>query len=106
MIAICWPLLCLLHIIFPRTVAGQWLCRPFMKFIVGTASYLTFLMLLVLASQIKGHPSGDDPGPEPSAIEWLLLPWIIALIAGEVGQLWSGGAADYIKAGYSILYFL
>ena len=51
-----------------------------MKFIVGTASYLTFLLLLVLASQVKPDGSGDDPGPPPSTIEWILLPWIISLI--------------------------
>ena len=53
-----WPLLCILHILFPKTAVGKWLKRPFMKFIVGTASYLTFLLLLVLASQVKPNGSG------------------------------------------------
>ena len=75
-----WPLLCMFHILFPKTSIGKWASRPFMKFIVGTASYLTFLLLLVLASQVKPDGSGDDPGPPPSTIEWILLPWIISLI--------------------------
>ena len=61
-----------------------------MKFIVGTASYLTFLLLLVLASQVgkeDEYKKRNDPGPEPSVIEWILLPWIISLILSEVGSV-------------------
>ena len=53
----------------------------------------------------QGHPSGDDPGPEPSSIEWLLLPWIISLIVSEVGQLWAGGASDYVKDRWNVMDF-
>ena len=100
-----WPLFCLLYIILPKTKMGKWITRPFMKFIVGTASYLTFLLLLVLASQIKSVGSGDDPGPAPSTIEWILLPWIMSLIFSEIGQLWMGGASDYVKDRWNVMDF-
>jgi transient receptor potential cation channel subfamily C protein 4 len=105
LIGLFWPILCMIHIIFPKSSAGQLICRPFMKFIVGTASYLTFLALLVLASQVKVDHAGDDPGPPPSTIEWILLPWIISLIAAEIGQLWSGGANDYVNDRWNVMDF-
>ena len=100
-----WPIFCLLYIALPTTKMGKWITRPFMKFIVGTASYLTFLLLLVLASQIKSAGSGDDPGPAPSTIEWILLPWIMSLIFAEIGQLWMGGAEDYVKDRWNVMDF-
>ena len=66
---------------------------------------MTFLLLLVLASQIKPEGSGDDPGPAPSTIEWILLPWIMSLIFSEIVQLWMGGASDYVKDRWNVMDF-
>ena len=48
---------------------------------------------------------GDDPGPAPTPIEWILLPWIMSLIFSEIGQLWTGGASDYVKDRWNVMDF-
>lgn len=56
--------------------------KPFIKFICHTASYLTFLFLLFLASQHIASPQPNFQGPPPTTVEWMILPWVL----GNNGQ--------------------
>jgi hypothetical protein len=44
------PIVCLLHIVLPRTKAGQWINQPFLKFISHTISYFCFIAMIIISS--------------------------------------------------------
>lgn len=44
------PIVCLLHILLPRTKAGQWINQPFLKFISHTTSYFCFIAMIIVSS--------------------------------------------------------
>ncbi|KAI3383674.1 hypothetical protein SNEBB_009258 [Seison nebaliae] len=46
-----FPLLAILYLLMPKSKFGRIIRQPFIKFICASASYLFFLLLLVLASQ-------------------------------------------------------
>lgn len=74
-----FPLLSIFYLIAPKSRYGLFIRKPFIKFICHTASYLTFLFLLFLASQ---HLQSDDrlehrQGPPPTIVEWIILPWVL-----------------------------
>jgi ankyrin repeat protein len=50
-IGLMFPVYSMAYIIAPNTHFGQYIKKPFIKFICHSASYITFIMLLVLASQ-------------------------------------------------------
>ncbi|KAH9397620.1 Short transient receptor putative channel 1 [Tyrophagus putrescentiae] len=52
-----FPLLALAYILAPRSALGRFTKKPFIKFICHSASYVSFLVLLMLASQrIENNP--------------------------------------------------
>uniref|UniRef100_A0A4W5LG05 Transient receptor potential cation channel, subfamily C, member 4a n=1 Tax=Hucho hucho TaxID=62062 RepID=A0A4W5LG05_9TELE len=80
--------------------------KPFIKFICHTTSYLTFLFLLLLASQ---HIVSTDPnrqGPTPTVVEWMILPWVLGFIWTEIKQMWDGGLQDYIHDWWNLMDFV
>ncbi|CAB1347857.1 unnamed protein product [Coregonus sp. 'balchen'] len=86
-----------------RHCAGK---KPFIKFICHTTSYLTFLFLLLLASQ---HIVSTDPnrqGPTPTVVEWMILPWVLGFIWTEIKQMWDGGFQDYIHDWWNLMDFV
>uniref|UniRef100_A0A3B3TW27 Short transient receptor potential channel 4-like n=1 Tax=Poecilia latipinna TaxID=48699 RepID=A0A3B3TW27_9TELE len=110
-IGLLFPLLSVFYLLFPKTRYGQFIRKPFIKFICHTSSYLTFLLLLFLASQ---HIDSDDPacqaahiqGPEPTTVEWLILPWVIGFIWAEIKQMWESGLKDYMDDWWNIMDFI
>lgn len=81
-IGLLFPLLSLFYLICPKSRYGLLIRKPFVKFICHTASYLTFLLLLFLASQHihytdKNNKTHSIQGPPPTIVEWMILPWII-----------------------------
>uniref|UniRef100_A0A3B3X3X0 Transient receptor ion channel domain-containing protein n=1 Tax=Poecilia mexicana TaxID=48701 RepID=A0A3B3X3X0_9TELE len=110
-IGLLFPLLSVFYLLFPKTRYGQFIRKPFIKFICHTSSYLTFLLLLFLASQ---HIDSGDPGclaahiqgPEPTTVEWLILPWVIGFIWAEIKQMWESGLKDYMDDWWNIMDFI
>ncbi|KAG7264561.1 LOW QUALITY PROTEIN: hypothetical protein CRUP_019969 [Coryphaenoides rupestris] len=51
-VAAMWPLLSLCYLLAPRSRVGQLIHTPFVKFIIHSASYFTFLLLLNLYSLV------------------------------------------------------
>ena len=78
-VGISFPLLSLAYFLAPRTRVGQILRLPFLKFICHSASYLLFLVLLILASlDLNGESDRvDERAPPPSDIEILIVVWVL-----------------------------
>ncbi|KAG7262863.1 hypothetical protein CRUP_034207 [Coryphaenoides rupestris] len=94
-IGLLFPLFSVFYLLAPKSRYGLFIRKPFVKFICHTASYLTFLLLLILASQ---HIVSTDPqrqGPPPTAVEWMILPW-----------MWDGGFHDYMNDWWNLMDFI
>ncbi|KAF4108149.1 short transient receptor potential channel 4a isoform X2 [Onychostoma macrolepis] len=113
-----FPFFSLLYLIAPKSQYGLFIRKPFIKFICHTASYLTFLFLLLLASQHVHVDRVDDPestkqgqestkqGPEPTTVEWMILPWVLGFVWAEIKQMWDGGFQDYIHDWWNLMDFV
>lgn len=72
-----FPMLSIAYLISPRSNLGLFIKKPFIKFICHTASYLTFLFMLLLASQHIVRTDLHVQGPPPTVVEWMILPWVL-----------------------------
>ncbi|XP_036005488.1 short transient receptor potential channel 4b [Fundulus heteroclitus] len=110
-IGLFFPLFSIFYLLFPKSRVGEFIRKPFIKFICHTSSYLTFLLLLFLASQ---HINTGDPqrqpanvqGPPPTTVEWMILPWVIGFIWAEIKQMWDSGLKDYMDDWWNIMDFI
>ncbi len=84
-IALIFPFLCLIYMITPRSKIGSVLRQPFIKFICNSASYITFLVLLIMVSlRINSFLTGlsdeeenkEKRGPSPTNVEWMILCYV------------------------------
>ena len=74
---LCPPPLFQIYLLAPKSALGSFIKKPFIKFICHTASYLTFLFLLLLASQHIARTNLHMQGPPPTVVEWMILPWVL-----------------------------
>ncbi|CAL8363953.1 unnamed protein product [Merluccius merluccius] len=105
-IGLLFPLFSVFYLLAPKSRYGLFIRKPFVKFICHTASYLTFLLLLILASQ---HIVSNDPnrqGPPPTTVEWMILPWVIGFIWTEIKQMWDGGFQNYMNDWWNLMDFI
>ncbi|XP_026102444.1 short transient receptor potential channel 4-like [Carassius auratus] len=102
------PFFSLLYLIAPKSQYGLFIRKPFIKFICHTASYLTFLFLLLLASQHVDRKDSQftKQGPEPTTVEWMILPWVLGFVWAEIKQMWDGGFQDYIHDWWNLMDFV
>ncbi|XP_069174755.1 transient receptor potential-gamma protein-like isoform X3 [Procambarus clarkii] len=123
-IGILFPIFSVVYILAPHTTPGQTMRKPFIKFICHSASYLTFLCLLILASQrietvivdwfgatptLKKWVATDVTtrrGAPPSLVEWLILAWVFGLIWSEIKQLWDVGLREYVGDMWNVIDFI
>uniref|UniRef100_I3JDR2 Transient receptor potential cation channel, subfamily C, member 4a n=1 Tax=Oreochromis niloticus TaxID=8128 RepID=I3JDR2_ORENI len=108
-IGLLYPVFALCYLIAPKSRYGLFIRKPFIKFICHTASYLTFLFLLLLASQhivITEQDRQDRQGPPPTAVEWMILPWVLGFIWAEIKQMWDGGFQDYVHDWWNLMDFV
>ncbi|KAL0994881.1 hypothetical protein UPYG_G00128700 [Umbra pygmaea] len=105
-ISILFPVFSLCYLIAPKSRYGLFIRKPFIKFICHTASYLTFLFLLLLASQHIVDTDPDMQGPAPTTVEWMILPWVLGFIWTEIKQMWDGGFHDYIHDWWNLMDFV
>ncbi|XP_059931158.1 short transient receptor potential channel 4-like [Gadus macrocephalus] len=106
LIGLLFPLFSVLYMLAPKSRYGLFIRKPFIKFICHTASYLTFLLLLILASQ---HIVSNDPnrqGPPPTTVEWMILPWVVGFVWTEIKQMWDGGFHDYMNDWWNLMDFI
>uniref|UniRef100_A0A8D3C1N7 Transient receptor potential cation channel, subfamily C, member 5a n=1 Tax=Scophthalmus maximus TaxID=52904 RepID=A0A8D3C1N7_SCOMX len=81
-IGLLFPFFSLIYLLAPKSALGGFIKKPFIKFICHTASYLTFLFLLLLASQ---H--------------------IARFIWAEIKEMWDGGFTEYIHDWWNLMDF-
>ncbi|XP_030648073.1 short transient receptor potential channel 4a [Chanos chanos] len=108
-IGILFPLFSIFYLVAPKSRYGLFIRKPFIKFICHTASYLSFLLLLLLASQhifATEKPGCDKQGPAPTGVEWMILPWVLGFIWAEIKQMWDGGFQDYIHDWWNLMDFV
>ncbi|XP_031782133.1 transient receptor potential-gamma protein isoform X4 [Nasonia vitripennis] len=119
-IGILFPFFSVAYIIAPHSVIGQTMRKPFIKFICHSASYFTFLFMLILASQriesVIGVWTGRDiseheieptkRGAAPTLVEWFILAWVSGLIWSEVKQLWDVGLEEYVNDMWNVIDFV
>ncbi|XP_073085571.1 short transient receptor potential channel 4 isoform X2 [Manis javanica] len=89
-IGLLFPVFSVCYLIAPKSPLGLFIRKPFIKFICHTASYLTFLFLLLLASQ---HIDRSDLNRQ-------------GFIWGEIKQMWDGGLQDYIHDWWNLMDFV
>ncbi|XP_038617704.1 short transient receptor potential channel 4 isoform X1 [Tachyglossus aculeatus] len=105
-IGLLFPVFSVCYLIAPKSPLGLFIKKPFIKFICHTASYLTFLFLLLLASQHIDRSDLNMQGPPPTIVEWMILPWVLGFIWGEIKQMWDGGLQDYIHDWWNLMDFV
>ncbi|CAN7998538.1 unnamed protein product [Ixodes hexagonus] len=122
-IGMMFPIYSVAYIVAPHSDFGRTLRKPFIKFICHSASYVTFLFLLILASQrietVVVEWFGTDEmkmkvrsdittkrGASPSIVEWMILAWVVGLIWNEMKQLWDLGLMQYISDMWNIIDFI
>ncbi|KAG7198402.1 hypothetical protein KM043_005792 [Ampulex compressa] len=119
-IGVLFPFLSVAYIIAPHSVVGQTMRKPFIKFICHSASYFTFLFMLILASQriesvignwmghdvVEHEPALTKRGAAPSIVEWFILAWVSGLIWSEVKQLWDVGLEEYVNDMWNVIDFV
>ncbi|XP_060092744.1 short transient receptor potential channel 4 isoform X1 [Heteronotia binoei] len=101
-----FPVFSVCYLIAPKSPLGLFIKKPFIKFICHTASYLTFLFFLLLASQHIDRSDLNMQGPPPTIVEWMILPWVLGFIWGEIKQMWDGGLQDYIHDWWNLMDFV
>ncbi|XP_072900020.1 short transient receptor potential channel 4-like [Hemitrygon akajei] len=105
-VGLLFPIFSVCYLIAPKSTLGLFIRKPFIKFICHTASYLTFLFLLLLASQHIDRTDLNMQGPPPTIVEWMILPWVLGFIWGEIKQMWDGGLQDYIHDWWNLMDFV
>ncbi|XP_069798877.1 short transient receptor potential channel 5 isoform X2 [Dendropsophus ebraccatus] len=104
-IGLLFPVLSMAYLIAPKSRLGLFIKKPFIKFICHTASYLTFLFLLLLASQHIVRTDLHMQGPPPTVVEWMILPWVLGFIWGEIKEMWDGGFTEYVHDWWNLMDF-
>nr|XP_046236954.1 short transient receptor potential channel 5a isoform X2 [Scatophagus argus] len=94
-----------IYLLAPKSALGNFIKKPFIKFICHTASYLTFLFLLLLASQHIARTNLHMQGPPPTVVEWMILPWVLGFIWAEIKEMWDGGFTEYIHDWWNLMDF-
>uniref|UniRef100_A0AAY4D108 Transient receptor ion channel domain-containing protein n=1 Tax=Denticeps clupeoides TaxID=299321 RepID=A0AAY4D108_9TELE len=104
-IGLLFPIFSIVYLLAPRSTLGLFIKKPFIKFICHTASYLTFLFLLLLASQHIARTNLHMQGPPPTVVEWMILPWVLGFIWAEIKEMWDGGFNEYVHDWWNLMDF-
>uniref|UniRef100_A0A671WGE6 Short transient receptor potential channel 1 n=1 Tax=Sparus aurata TaxID=8175 RepID=A0A671WGE6_SPAAU len=105
-VAMLWPLLSVCYLLVPRSRVGQIIHTPFVKFIIHSASYFTFLLLLNLYSLVYNEGTKNTMGPPLGMIDYLLILWIIGMVWSDVKRLWYEGLEDFLEESRNQLSFV
>ncbi|XP_058270658.1 short transient receptor potential channel 5-like [Hemibagrus wyckioides] len=104
-IGLLFPVFSIVYLLAPKSTLGLFIKKPFIKFICHTASYLTFLFLLLLASQHIVQTDLHVQGPPPTIVEWMILPWVLGFIWAEIKEMWDGGFTEYVHDWWNLMDF-
>ncbi|XP_043558711.1 short transient receptor potential channel 1 isoform X3 [Chiloscyllium plagiosum] len=105
-VATLWPVLSLFYLLAPKSRVGRIIHTPFMKFIIHSASYFTFLLLLNLYSLVYNEDKKNTMGPALEMIDYLLITWITGMVWSDVKRLWYDGLEDFMEESRNQLSFV
>ncbi|XP_033646603.1 short transient receptor potential channel 4-like isoform X1 [Asterias rubens] len=110
LVAVFFPILSILYIIYPWGKIGSFMRVPHVQFVCHTSSGLFFLLLLGLQSSRLTDDIGelvnmDTRMDRPTFTEWLVISWVVGLTWAEIKELWYYGSR-YLKDRWNILDFL
>ncbi|KAG7202406.1 hypothetical protein KM043_018722 [Ampulex compressa] len=118
-----FPVYSTIYMLSPTSKMGQFMKKPFVKFICHSSSYAFFLMLLGMASQrieylvielfgnrwmheiLEGWKKRER-GCIPGFVETGCITYVISLVIGEIRSLWSDGLLEYISDLWNIVDFI
>ncbi|KAL9695258.1 hypothetical protein quinque_014543 [Culex quinquefasciatus] len=118
-----FPVYSLIYMVLPNSAMGQFMKKPFVKFIVHSASYAFFLMLLCGASQrielqalelfgnewlqgIVREWKRKERGSLPGLCECFVILYVVGLIWHEIKSLWNDGLLEYVSDLWNIVDFI
>ncbi|CAK9815628.1 Transient receptor potential protein [Anthophora quadrimaculata] len=118
-----FPVYSTIYMLSPTSPMGQFMKKPFVKFICHSSSYAFFLMLLGMASQrieylvielfgnawmheILAGWKRRERGCIPGFVESGVIIYVISLVTGEMRSLWSDGLLEYISDLWNIVDFI
>ncbi|XP_070548230.1 short transient receptor potential channel 4-like isoform X2 [Ptychodera flava] len=127
-IGLSYPLLSIFYVFFPFGKLAKFINIPFVKFLLNTASYLTFLFLLLFSSDmgfigsfgLDDLPSDPEErideltdqviqnqqrGPSPNTLQYIIGVWLIGMTWVEMKDIFKSGCKAYLKNPYNILDF-
>ena len=108
LISVSFPFTAVFYMLFPFTEPAKVLRNPFVKFINHSASYITFLVLLILASQ-EGLSNIDNMGSRdraPNIIEWIIVGYVFSFVWAETKEIYENGFISYSRDLWNIMDFL
>uniref|UniRef100_A0A4W3HAG2 Short transient receptor potential channel 1 n=1 Tax=Callorhinchus milii TaxID=7868 RepID=A0A4W3HAG2_CALMI len=105
-VAALWPVLSLCYLLAPKSRVGKVIHTPFMKFIIHSASYCTFLLLLNLYSLVYNEDEKNTMGPALEMIDYLLIIWIFGMVWSDMKRLWYEGLEDFLDESRNQLSFV
>ena len=109
LISLTFPFTALLYICFPFSSSVSVLKNPFVKFINHSASYVSFLILLVLASAEvfdDNVESTHHRNRSPNIPEWIIVVYVLAFIWSEMKEIYESGFLVYSSDLWNIMDFM
>ncbi|XP_033338416.2 transient receptor potential isoform X2 [Megalopta genalis] len=118
-----FPVYSSIYMVSPTSPMGQFMKKPFVKFICHSSSYAFFLMLLGMASQrieylvielfgnawmreILAGWKRRERGCIPGFVESGVVIYVLSLVLGEMRSLWSDGLIEYVSDLWNIVDFI
>ncbi|MGH0145671.1 UNVERIFIED_CONTAM: hypothetical protein FKN15_015306 [Acipenser sinensis] len=101
-----WPVLSICYLLAPKSHVGHVIHTPFIKLIIHSASYFTFLLLLNLYSLVYNEDKKNTMGPALEMIDYLLIVWIVGMVWSDVKRLWYEGLEDFLEESRNQLSFV
>ncbi|XP_035240916.1 short transient receptor potential channel 6-like isoform X3 [Anguilla anguilla] len=114
------PLLAVVYWIAPGSKLGRIMRGPFMKFVAHAASFIIFLILLVMnaADRFEGTSLLPDMTTQDHPLqlfrmkttpftwmEMLIISWVVGMIWAECKEIWSQGPREYLLEPWNLLDF-
>ncbi|XP_078599583.1 short transient receptor potential channel 4-like isoform X2 [Branchiostoma floridae x Branchiostoma japonicum] len=93
------PILALIYLVAPMSRAGRFIRTPAVRFSMNMASFLTFLILVVLRSERIGYngPPGGELASDGTVVEWMILGWVLGMLLEETRLILKMGARTYLS---------